>query len=93
MRQSLRPLTTTLIGGVVFLLPLIVVLYVLGQGLALTAHAAQPLVALLPDKSVGGITLASIRAIRSSRPCRRACTARSAARCSSRCWPASTTTS
>jgi uncharacterized membrane protein len=63
MRQSLKPLTTTLIGGVVFLLPLIVVLYVLGQGLALTAHAAQPLVALLPDKSVGGITVASMAAL------------------------------
>jgi uncharacterized membrane protein len=63
MRQSLKPLTTTLIGGVVFLLPLIVVIYVLGQGLALTAHAVQPVVALLPDKSVGGITLASVAAL------------------------------
>ena len=63
MRQSLKPLTTTLIGGVVFLLPLIVVLYVLGQGLALAAHAVQPLVALLPDKSVGGITFASMAAL------------------------------
>lgn len=63
MRQSLKPLTTTLIGGAVFLLPLIVVLYVLGQGLALTAHAVQPLVELLPDKSVGGVTLASVAAL------------------------------
>jgi uncharacterized membrane protein len=63
MRQAVKPFTTTLIGGVVFLLPLIVVLYVLGQGVALTAHAVQPLVALLPDKSVGGITLASIAAL------------------------------
>ncbi len=63
MRQSLKPLTTTLIGGVVFLLPLIVVIYVLGQGLALTARAMQPLVALLPDRSVGGVTLASVAAL------------------------------
>jgi len=63
MRQSLKPLTTTLIGGVVFLLPLIVVLYVLGQGLALAAHAVQPLVGLLPDKSIGGITFASLAAL------------------------------
>jgi uncharacterized membrane protein len=61
MRHSLKPFTTTLIGGVVFLLPLIVVLYVLGQGLAL--HAVQPLVGLLPDKSVGGITFASLAAL------------------------------
>lgn len=63
MTQSLKILTTTLIGGVVFLLPLIVVLYVLGQGLALAAHAVQPLVGLLPDKSVGGITFASMAAL------------------------------
>ncbi len=63
MRQSLKPFTTTLIGGVVFLLPLIVVLYVLGQGLALATHAVQPLVGLLPDKSVGGITFASLAAL------------------------------
>jgi uncharacterized membrane protein len=63
MRRSVRPLVTTLIGGVVFLLPLLVVIYVLGQGVALTAHAAQPLVALLPVKSVGGITLASVAAL------------------------------
>jgi uncharacterized membrane protein len=63
MTPHLKPFTTTLIGGVVFLLPLIVVLYVLGQGLALTAHAVQPLMALLPVKSVGGITLASLAAL------------------------------
>ena len=63
MTRSLKPLTTTLIGGVVFLLPLVVVIYVLGQGLALVARAAQPLVALLPDRSVGGVTLASIAAL------------------------------
>lgn len=63
MRQSLKPFTTTLIGGMVFLLPLIVVLYVLGQGLALATHAVQPLVGLLPDKSIGGITFASLAAL------------------------------
>ena len=63
MKKSVRPVATTLIGGVVFLLPLIVVIYVLGQGLALTAHAVQPLVALLPDKSIGGVTLASVAAL------------------------------
>jgi uncharacterized membrane protein len=60
---SIKPLTTTLIGGVVFLLPLIVVLVVLGQGLALTAHAVQPVVALLPNQSVGGVTLAGVAAL------------------------------
>ena len=63
MTRSLKPFTTTLIGGVVFLLPLIVVLYVLGQGLALAAQAVHPLVALLPVQDVGGIALASVAAL------------------------------
>ena len=63
MKQSANPLVTTLIGGVVFLLPLVVVLYVLGQGLALTTRVAQPLTAMLPDTSVGGVALASIAAL------------------------------
>jgi uncharacterized membrane protein len=60
---SIKPITTTLIGGLVFLLPLIVVVVVIGQGLALTARAVQPVVALLPNQSVGGVTLASVAGI------------------------------
>ena len=63
MKQSANPVVTTLIGGVVFLLPLVVVLLVLGQGLALTTRVAKPLTDMLPDKSVGGIALASIAAV------------------------------
>jgi uncharacterized membrane protein len=63
MTRSLKPFTTTLIGGVVFLLPLIVVLYVLGQGLALAARVVQPLVALLPFQDIGGIAMASLAAL------------------------------
>jgi len=63
MKRSVNPLVTTLIGGVVFLLPLVVVLIVLGQGLALTTRLAQPLTAMLPDKSVGGVALASVAAL------------------------------
>lgn len=63
MKRSLKPFTTTLIGGVVFLLPLIVVLYVLGQGLTLAARAVDPLVALLPRQDIGGVALASVAAL------------------------------
>ena len=63
MTRLLRPFVTTLIGGVVFLLPLVVVVYVLGRGLALAAQAVNPLVARLPWHSVGGIALASIAAL------------------------------
>ena len=63
MTLSLKPITTTLIGGVVFLLPLIVALTVLGQGLALMAGVAQPLAAMFPNRQVGGVALASLFAL------------------------------
>jgi uncharacterized membrane protein len=63
MTLSLKPMTTTLIGGVVFLLPLVVVLAVLGQGLALMASVAQPVAAMFPNRQVGGVALASLVAL------------------------------
>jgi uncharacterized membrane protein len=60
MRLPFKPLTTTLIGGVVLLLPVAVALAVVGQALALVGQAAKPLLALLPDKSVGGVALATL---------------------------------
>lgn len=60
MKLSLQPLKTTLIGGVVLLLPVVVALAVIGQGVALVGRAAAPLIALLPDKSVGGVALATL---------------------------------
>jgi uncharacterized membrane protein len=63
MTLSLKPMTTTLIGGLVFLLPLIVALAVLGQGLALMAGVAQPVAAMFPHRQVGGVALASLIAL------------------------------
>jgi len=63
MTLSLKPLTTTLIGGLVFLLPLIVALTVLGQGLALMVGVAQPLAAMFPNRQVGGVALATLVAV------------------------------
>jgi uncharacterized membrane protein len=63
MTLSIKPMTTTLVGGVVFLLPLIVVLAVLGQGLALMAGIAQPVAAMFPNRQVGGVALASLVAL------------------------------
>lgn len=60
MTLSIQPLRTTLIGGVVLLLPVVVALAVIGQGVALVGQAAAPLIALLPDKSVGGVALATL---------------------------------
>lgn len=63
MTLSLKPMTTTLIGGAVFLLPLIVVLTVLGQGMALMAGLAQPVAAMFPNRQVGGVALVSLVAL------------------------------
>jgi uncharacterized membrane protein len=63
MTLSLKPITTTLIGGVVFLLPVVVTLAVLGQALALMARVVQPVAAMFPDRQVGGVALASLVAM------------------------------
>jgi uncharacterized membrane protein len=63
MKQMLRPVATTLIGGVVFLLPLVVVLAVLGHALALVAQAAAPLVSRFEHMEVAGVTLAGVLTI------------------------------
>jgi uncharacterized membrane protein len=63
MPRSLKPFTTTLIGGLVFLLPLLVVLYLLGQGVTLAVRAVQPVLPLLPFQNVGGIALAGVAAL------------------------------
>ena len=62
-QDRLRPLTTTLIGGVVFLLPMIVVLAVVGHALQIAVQAVTPLVQKLPDGHVFGITLATVVAV------------------------------
>lgn len=61
--RRLRPLATTLIGGVVFLLPLIVVLTVVGQGLQLAARAVAPLIERMPEGHVAGVALGTIAAV------------------------------
>lgn len=63
MTLSLKPITTTLIGGVVFLLPVVVTLAVLGQALALMARVAEPVSAMFPNREVGGVAMASLVAM------------------------------
>lgn len=45
---------TTIVGGFVFLLPLVVILVVLGKAYGIMLHLARPLERLLPVESVGG---------------------------------------
>ena len=60
MSLPLKPLTTTMIGGITFLLPLIVVLALLGQGLALVSGIAAPLAAYLPERQIGGVAAVTL---------------------------------
>ena len=60
MALPLKPLTTTVIGGLVFLLPLIVVISVVGKGVALLAQVATPLATRLPEGEVGGVAIATL---------------------------------
>jgi uncharacterized membrane protein len=60
MALSLKPLTTTMIGGIIFLLPLIVVLALLGQGLAMVSSIAAPLAAYLPGREIGGVAAVTL---------------------------------
>ena len=63
MTLPFKALSTTLIGGVVFLLPLIVVLVVLGQAMALVSQVAAPLAAMLPQRNIGGVAVATLVAL------------------------------
>lgn len=63
MPQKFNALKTTLIGGVVFLLPLIVVLVVLGQAMALVSKLAVPLAAHFPERAIGGVAVATLVAL------------------------------
>ena len=55
-----KAVTTTLIGGVVFLLPVIVVITVVGKGLVLLADVVAPVAKHLPEGEVGGVGIATL---------------------------------
>jgi len=63
MTPYLKPLKTTLIGGLVFLLPVIVALALVGQIVSLVVKAAAPLAAKLPMDRLGGVAVGTILAI------------------------------
>jgi uncharacterized membrane protein len=54
---------TTLIGGIIFLVPVAIVAALLGKIFQLTGKLAEPISKLIPIESVGGVALASIIAV------------------------------
>jgi len=54
---------TTLIGGLVFLIPIVVIMAILGKAIKMMMVVAKPLDKMIPFESVGGIALVNILAI------------------------------
>lgn len=54
---------TTIVGGLMLLLPLVVVVLIIGKAFQISMVVAKPLGALIPVDSVGGVALANILAV------------------------------
>jgi uncharacterized membrane protein len=58
-----RFMKTTILGGVVFLVPLVFLVWILGKALSLTMVVAEPLDEQIPDESVAGIAVINLVAV------------------------------
>ena len=54
---------TTLIGGLLFLVPLVIIIVVIGKAIGVMMIVAEPMADWLPIDSVGGVALANLLAI------------------------------
>ena len=59
----LKLLRTTLIGGIIFLIPIAILIAVIGQGLKIAGVIAKPVAAVLPVSMIGGVAVAHVLAI------------------------------
>ena len=50
----------TVVGGLIFLIPLVVIVFVVGKALRLSMRVAQPMAGVLPVDSVAGIALVDV---------------------------------
>jgi uncharacterized membrane protein len=60
MKTFLQFSKTTLIGGLVFLVPLIVIIVVIGKAVQLIGKITQPLAALIPIDSIAGVAITNL---------------------------------
>ena len=63
MKNSIELIKTTIIGGIVFLVPLVIVTVIIGKALQLMMVIARPVDQLIPIKSIAGVALVNILAI------------------------------
>ena len=59
----LKLIRTTLIGGIIFLIPVAILVAVIGQGLKIAGAIAKPVAAVLPVDMIGGVAVAHVLAI------------------------------
>lgn len=62
-KPNLKFIKTTIIGGVVFLVPLVFLLFILGKAINFMMIIAKPLADWLPVDTVGGVALANLLAV------------------------------
>lgn len=62
-RGGVKFLKTTVIGGLVFLVPIVFLVVILTKAAQLMMMVAEPMAGLLPVESVGGVALANIIAV------------------------------
>jgi uncharacterized membrane protein len=60
MSRSIQPIKTTILGGLIFLVPIVIVLVILAKMYEIMAVLAAPFSAFIPIESVGGIATANI---------------------------------
>ena len=60
MKRTLRILKATLIGGLLFMVPLILMLVVLRKGIEFAKKVVTPVAALAPVESVAGVTMVTL---------------------------------
>lgn len=63
MTQARNPVKTTIVGGLIFLVPLVVLIVVIAKMFEIMAVVAAPLSTVIPIKSIGGIAMVNILAV------------------------------
>lgn len=63
MKNILSFVKTTIIGGILFMIPFVVIIIILGKAFQIMLKVAHPLEKLFPIEKVGGIALANILAV------------------------------
>ena len=62
-RRQVKFLTTTVIGGLLFLVPLVFLVFILGKAIGFMMIIAKPMADFIPIDTIGGVALANLLAL------------------------------